>query len=228
MPILLVGAGLSFGVAPNAGDVLRAQRGKAEQRLGIPPAGDEHCGHLYHSADYILDTAADNDRVPLKLRLARAPGITTDPRWTARVGVPLRGNTSRRRVIARLAREGGWASIWSLNWDRVLECALESVGFERNDARFKQPWSCLYTTNVTDKDVIAASRDGVLGVYKPLLRTWESWLSMLDRVDVMTMTPAGADIEPGRVARAKAQLAGAMCLVRLADPGEIGSVGTLD
>ena len=78
-----------------------------------------------------------------KRMLADALGITTDPRWRGRTKIPLRGNTPRHRVVARLAREERWHALWSLNWDCVLETALESIGMllhPGENPQKKQPW----------------------------------------------------------------------------------------
>lgn len=101
---------------------------------------------LYQWAGEMIEqlTQVNNLAEPeAKRMLADALGITTDPRWRGRTKIPLRGNTPRHRVVARLAREGRWHALWSLNWDCVLETALESIGMllhPGENPQKKQPW----------------------------------------------------------------------------------------
>lgn len=86
--ILLIGAGMSFGIAPPV---------------------TELTNEIYDWADKAFSKLRSELNLTdheAKLRLADAIRITTDPRFQAKVGMPLRGNTPRHRVVARFAREG--------------------------------------------------------------------------------------------------------------------------
>lgn len=131
--VLLIGAGMSNGMAPPVHvftEEIRQRHNKIIQKLGInihPPTGDQ----FYDWADDAFNELKNVHHLSnneAKLRLADAMGVTSDPRFHAKVGMPLRGNTPRHRIAARFAREGRLNSIWSLNWDCILESALESVG----------------------------------------------------------------------------------------------------
>jgi hypothetical protein len=132
---LLIGAGMSNGIAPQVTELteeIRHRHNTILQQLGInipAPTGKD----FYDWAELALNEIKTTHHLTdseAKLRLADAMGITTDTRFHANKGMPLRGNTPRHRVIARFAREGRWSIICSLNWDCILETALNSVGLQ--------------------------------------------------------------------------------------------------
>jgi hypothetical protein len=129
----VVGAGLSWGLVPLPEELLRQWKEGAERELGCDAIDNLPGGSaaLYAWAERILAHLSDRGGTPPKLALAKALGLLADQSWTGNVPVPLRGTTPRHRVIARFAREQRWASVWSLNWDCILENALERVGLER-------------------------------------------------------------------------------------------------
>ena len=63
-----------------------------------------------------------------RLWLADELGMLDDRRWFGETGLSLSGNTPRHRAIARFAVEDRLKAIVSLNWDTLLEAALDSVG----------------------------------------------------------------------------------------------------
>jgi len=166
---LIFGAGLSWGLVPGPGELLSARKTTAESMLAcsevveIPPGAEG----LYVWSEKVLEQIRAVDHRPPKLRLAEALGLLDDPRWRAEVGLPLRGSTPRHRVIARLAREDRWTAAWSLNWDCLLESALERVGFDRGEPRAHQPWLTGYTTIVTAEDFERVARRDLFCVLKP-------------------------------------------------------------
>lgn len=97
--------------------------------IAITPPKTSTPKELYDWADAVLKELT-NTLSPdeAKLRLADAMGVISDPRFQAKVGIPLRGNTPRHRIAARFAREKRLEVIWSLNYDCIMETALESVG----------------------------------------------------------------------------------------------------
>ncbi len=136
---LLVGAGLSFSLVETPSQIVKrlaAIQHSVESSLGLKV----HCAgidatdaqDLYRWAGDVFNLLkADGiSEGQAKRKIADGIGVTSDPTWQARAKMPLRGNTARHRVIARLARENRWLTIWSLNWDSWLESALRSVGIE--------------------------------------------------------------------------------------------------
>lgn len=175
---LLIGAGMSNGMAP-AVSVLTseicANHDNILQKLGIsisPPEGNSFYDWAENAFDELKNVRhlSDGDA---KLFLANAMGITSDPRFQAKVGMPLRGNTPRHRVVARFAREGRWSTICSLNWDCILETALESVGLlprpdARNHLANPLPWHRWYCTwQAGDQHVPSAMANCTVHLIKP-------------------------------------------------------------
>jgi len=115
--VLILGAGMSFGLVPLPGALLAEKRTKAEATLGytssVPADPHPPPEHLYQWADDIWnELAARSDPNP-KLTLAELLDIPKEEHW--RGCVSPRRNTPRHRVVARFAREGLWHQIWSLN-----------------------------------------------------------------------------------------------------------------
>lgn len=138
-PIVLVGAGLSFGLAPTAdrlGLEIGGKRGEIEKALGvsanITPIDAQT---LYQWAGECISelVKGGSSLKDAKVRLAGAMGITTDQRFLALTNVPIRGTTPRHRVLSRLAREGRVDSFWSFNWDCWLESGFEAVGMRAGE-----------------------------------------------------------------------------------------------
>jgi SIR2-like domain len=164
----VVGAGLSWGLVPLPEELLRQWKEGARE-LGCDAIDNLPGGSsaLYAWAERILAHLSDRGGTPPKLALAKALGLLADQSWTGNVPVPLRGTTPRHRVIARFAREQRWASVWSLNWDCILENALERVGLERGEAERTQPWLTRYSTVVTQGDFPKLSHRDLFCVLKP-------------------------------------------------------------
>lgn len=159
-PTLLIGSGLSLKLAPSLGE-LKKKCIEAEQELGIcPPDADSIVAQtdmdaqdsLYIWADGVLDYLRLKGVPNPKLNLARALGLTTESSWHCGTRLGIQRTTPRHRVIARLAREKRWGSIWTFNWDCLIEAALESVGLKCGDADASQPWPTGYHTFVTRED----------------------------------------------------------------------------
>ena len=168
--VVMIGAGLSYGIIPMAAGLLPYAQ-KTAQELNMEDDKFNHIdiesddgkrSAIYHYSDVILS------HYPDKLDYASRLGILNNPKWYAKVGLPLRGTTPRHRVVARFARENLLHEIWSYNWDTVLESAFEAVGFTRGrkDA-IKQPWNTLFDTIITHDDFTATPTHGFFKVYKP-------------------------------------------------------------
>ncbi len=176
-PILLIGSGMSYGIVPQVPELSKEIKDNYEEvikKLGVdpsPPPEDQ----FYDWADKafnLLKTELGLSDNEAKIRLAAAMRITTDLRFHAKIGMPLRGNTPRHRVVARFAREGRWKSIWSLNWDCVLETALESVGLlnhpdPSSSTANPLPWKRWYCP-WSPRDLYSPTpKTGTLNIIKP-------------------------------------------------------------
>lgn len=152
-PGLIFGAGLSYGQVPLPQELLANKRAIVEEELDcqVDQALPEGAQALYEWAELILDGVLENG-TPAKLRLAKSLGLLHDNCWMANRSLPLASSTPRHRIIARFSRERLWNSVWSLNWDRLLENALERIGLSQDDAVVNQPWITSYSTVVTESD----------------------------------------------------------------------------
>lgn len=161
--VLMIGAGMSYGLVPMANELKKSLE-LVTNNLAIEDDELLTEPDPYKYADIVLKHIPDQD----KLVLVQNMGIIDNPKWFAKVGLPLRGTTPRHRVVARFARENLLHEIWSYNWDTVLESAFEAVGFTRGrkDA-IKQPWNTLFDTIITHDDLTATPTDGFFKVYKP-------------------------------------------------------------
>jgi len=135
--IVVVGAGFSHGLVPMAERLFVDRHQSVQDELGCTTSGA--ATDLYLWADEILQQLQQrNGNAPPKLQLAEALGIMTDLRWR---GANRDGPVEpRHRIIARFARENRLNSIWSLNWDCLLENALGRVGLSRGVPRADLPW----------------------------------------------------------------------------------------
>ena len=124
--------------------------------------------HLYAWADAVLDELEKRGVALPKLRFAEALGLLTDPRWWDKAEIDFRGNTPRHRVIARFAKEGLWHSIWSFNWDCILENALEQIGLPSVAPHFKSPWEKdHYATYVHSIHFRRSTNPKAMNIHKP-------------------------------------------------------------
>lgn len=145
--VLFCGAGLSVGAVPAAANLYEQEHENVERNLNITGTINhalfddiKEDARLYAWADAVLDELKKRGETLPKLRFAEALGLLIDPRWWGKAEIDFRGNTPRHRVIARFAKEGLWHSIWSFNWDCILENALEQIGLPSVVPRFKSPW----------------------------------------------------------------------------------------
>jgi len=181
--VAIIGAGFSHGHVPGPGDLFQAKKQVVEDRLSCPVATNPT--DLYTWAGEILSQLKPrNGTVPPKLAFAEALGITTDSCWRG-------GNRDgpvepRHRVIARFAREGRFESIWSLNWDCLLENALERVGLDQHKPRPDLPWKTGYTTFITVKDYQGAGDQRSVTLFKPhgCVRSLDDARAALDHGEV--------------------------------------------
>lgn len=145
--VLYCGAGLSAGSVPASAELFLERHRDAERELGIVGVVDhQELSHkseherLYAWADRVLEELSQRGASLPKLRLAEALNLIDDPRWWGDAEIDFSGNSRRFRVIARFAKEGILHSVWSFNWDRLLENAFEQVGLPEGEPRFRAPW----------------------------------------------------------------------------------------
>jgi hypothetical protein len=162
-PILVIGAGLSVGLAPLPERLFADMRDEAEAALGCE-TGDL-ATDLYRWADEIIAQLINRGDPNPKLSLARALKITSDYRWGAIA--PTERSKPRHRIIARFAREGLIEEIWSLNWDCWQENALENVGLKRGQEDTNLPWKTRFDTFITADDCHNIAAGGTFVVVKP-------------------------------------------------------------
>jgi len=143
--IIIAGTGLSFPNAPTTEDLLPKLK-TMTAALHIPPVDD-----FYKLADALLKNRVANGMAEAESRLwlATELGMLDDRRWFGDIGLPLSGNTPRHRAIARFAVEGRLRAIVSLNWDALLEVALESVGLMEK-VNPHRPWQISSYARVVD------------------------------------------------------------------------------
>ncbi len=167
--VLLIGAGMSYGLIPSPPSLLEQKRTNAEIVLrfnaslsSTPPLPWDY---LYKWADEVYNHLSTNGSRNPKLELAKSLNITTDTCWHGCVS-PAR-NTPRHRVIARFARESLWEQIWSLNWDCIQESALENVGIKHDGTDEMLPWPTVFRTFITAQDCAGMGETASVKVIKP-------------------------------------------------------------
>jgi hypothetical protein len=135
--VIICGTGLSAPNAPTV-DALKPNLAKIAKDLGV--------AHNVEFDFYVLAEAVLNSLIgggklnsESRLWLAEELGMLDDRRWFGETGLPLSGNTPRHRAIARFAVEDRLKAIVSLNWDTLLEAALDSVGLAEGVTPLR-PW----------------------------------------------------------------------------------------
>ncbi|GMQ87555.1 MAG: hypothetical protein BMS9Abin08_0759 [Gammaproteobacteria bacterium] len=143
--VLIAGTGLSTPDCPTLKE-LKTDLDRVASTLGVNPHDDE-----YKLAEAVLDKieADGKSESQSRLWLAEALGMLDDRRWFGEIGLPLSGNTPRHRVLARFVVEERLRAIVSLNWDALLETALDSVGLTEW-ASLPRPWKVTRYARVVD------------------------------------------------------------------------------
>lgn len=161
--VLIAGTGLSFPYAPTV-DELKSRLDKVAQGLGVAPNGD-----FYEIAEAVLNSLAIGGKSDAdgRLWLAEELGMLDDRRWFGETGLPISGNTPRHRAIARFAVEKRLRAIVSLNWDTLLEAALDSVGLA-DGYRSPRPWEITaHASVIDDTHMSRLANSHVFPVIKP-------------------------------------------------------------
>lgn len=161
--VLIIGTGLSTPNCPTLRE-LKTNLDSIANGIEVDILDNE-----YELAEKILDKLVENGKSDSESRLwlAEHLGMLDDKRWFAEVGLPLSGNTQRHRAIARFVVEGSLGGIVSLNWDALMEAALDSVGLTENE-NFRRPWKYTkYARVVDDKHLPKLAPENVFPVIKP-------------------------------------------------------------
>jgi len=165
--ILIVGAGLSAGLAPGPAELLRLSGKKAEEGLGIDTGlleGEAPCSaSLYSWADSVLDLIDGKCEIP-KLALATALGLRNNPAFS-RINNRIPAEP-RHRVIARFAREAQWEKVFSYNWDCRIEHAFERAGFRQGSLSPGEPWPHDYCVIITNADLPHSASGKTIPIHK--------------------------------------------------------------
>ena len=166
--VLLLGAGMSYGLVPSPSALLKEKRGSAEAKLGfaaaLPWASDPAPNDLYVWADEIIQLMARTDPNP-KLTLAHSLDIPYEDYWMAYVSSER--SSARHRIIARFARERLWDQIWSLNWDCIQENAFENVGIKRDGTEMGMPWPTVFRCFITAAECAHMGESQSVKIIKP-------------------------------------------------------------
>jgi hypothetical protein len=215
--ILLLGAGMSYGLVPGPGQLLDEKRATAEASLGFASTLTREPSPppdlLYQWADEVIaELDARGDPIP-KLTLAHSLDIPYEDYWMAYVSV--RRSAARHRVVARFAREGLWDEIWSLNWDCVQENALENVGIIRDGTKGVMPWPTVFRSFITAADcarigeshsvriikphgcvmaLVDAEKDESSGLHTEAVRRAQRFL--ITATELTNLTPAAVPVDP--------------------------------
>ena len=167
--VLILGAGMSYGLVPLPGPLLAEKRAHAEATLGcssaVPVDPNPPADHLYQWADDITNELIARGDPNSKLTLAESLDIPYETRWLGCIST--QRNTPRHRVVARFARERLWDQIWSLNWDCVQESALENVGIKRRATDGQMPWPTVFNTFITAAECAQMGEPNSVKVVKP-------------------------------------------------------------
>lgn len=161
--VLLAGTGLSAPNAPTL-DTLKGRLNRVADELRI-----EGNDNFYDLAGAVLDKLKNEGKSDSegRLWLAESLGLLDDRIWFGEIGMPLSGNTPRHRALARFVVEERIRAIVSLNWDALLETALDSIGLREGD-NLKRPWKITEYARVVDATHIPLlAHANVFPVIKP-------------------------------------------------------------
>jgi hypothetical protein len=168
--VIVAGTGLSTPDAPTV-DRLKGDLTAIAASLGssiVLPEDD--ADYFYVLAESVLaELEKDGAKTASESRLwlAEKLGMLDDRRWFGEIGLPLSGNTPRHRAIARFAVEKRLRAVVSLNWDTLLESALDSVGLTETPA-LPRPWELrAHARVIEDADKTRLGGTYVFPVIKP-------------------------------------------------------------
>ena len=164
-PIIMNGAGLSSGLVPTTKQlnaqfpgILKELMELSDQIRNELEGVEAVEGDFYKRARRVVECLKKNmgdckfDRItdsPLraKAQLLNCMDFRKNQAWLGKFDVDIMRNFSRYRVIARLAKEECWSSIFTTNWDCFLEDALSQIGMEPKYGQITPsltPWKNCY------------------------------------------------------------------------------------
>lgn len=166
-PVVLIGAGMSYGIVPNPNELLESICREAQEQLNCESV---HLPQesLYSWADEVLNCLKEQGHPTPKLDLAKSLKLLSNKMWAGTITIRPLMTHPRHRVLARFSREGRIRSLWSLNWDTHLESVMQCIGIREkrtNSASNSLPWCCSYRSFITDKDFKVL--DDSFIIYKP-------------------------------------------------------------
>lgn len=170
-PILFVGSGVSIGITPGIPDLIKLTT-QVELDLGFSAGidldDDNNDYRFYEWAEEIIRELERRGEACPKLKFAQLLGLTSRSDMLGETVIPLSNISPRHRVIARLIKEKRINSLWTFNWDTLIEKALERVGLERKNSRTsKMPWPTEYSTFITEDDYDSIQDSSIIPVFKP-------------------------------------------------------------
>lgn len=165
---------MSYGLAKLPSEILPLCP-EAEIKLGcnttnMDYSADNQDGEfrLYDWAEEKINELISKGKQCPRLDLAKALGLTTDDGMLGIAQMPLAKMSPRHRIVARLAVEQRFESIWTLNWDMWLERAFEAVGLMQDKTSTSNlPWPTSYSTFITQEDRQKIARDKIVRLFKP-------------------------------------------------------------
>ena len=167
--VLIAGSGLSTPNVPTV-HALKGRLTEIAQSLGTSvDVSQDHDDYFYRLAEAVLGVLKDAGKKDSDSRVwfAEQLGILDSRRWFGEIGLPLSGNTPRHRALARFAVEKRLRAIVSLNWDTLLETALDSVGLADGPESLR-PWDVTArATIIDDTHVPLLAAGNVFPVIKP-------------------------------------------------------------
>jgi hypothetical protein len=167
--VIIAGTGLSTPNAPTV-DELKNSLENIASTLGISIEAQGVDDYFYDLAEAVLNQLIKNGMSDCdsRLWLVEELGMLSDRRWFGEVGLPLSGNTPRHRVLARFAVEDRLRAIVSLNWDALLEAALDSVGLAEDSELPPRPWPITaHARVIKDNHLPRLANANVFPVIKP-------------------------------------------------------------
>lgn len=166
--VLIAGSGLSAPTVPMLGELRPILEKMAEKYSVSTSSIPEDKNYEYELAGVILDkislSASDSEA---RIKFADELGILDDRRWVGDIDLPISGNTPRHRAIAKFAVEKRLKAIISLNYDSLLEAALDSVGMNEGGSA-PSPWEgTTYARIIDESHMPLVSSGNVFVIVKP-------------------------------------------------------------
>lgn len=172
-PLLLIGAGMSYGHVPMpktlAAELMKyfsATPHVAPSKYATceDPKAPSEC--LYCLSENFLAMPSPSPEHQ-RYSLAEHIGLFSEDMWIGNIELPFNRNLGRHRAVARLAADARLHCVVSLNWDALLERAFEAIGITPTQKLLDQPGSkTSYSVIVSDTEEFALNTKQ-FAIYKP-------------------------------------------------------------